>query len=208
MLRGCLRAASRKMRWLCCRRSTGPGNVRHLRNIMEWLLIMSPADNARIIEADMLPPDLLETHSTIMHPDDNNAIMTMPLREAREILSVSIFPHKSPASGGTFPRLLPLLAWSVPPCTVSSRCSVFTVMRKYRHSMLVLCSDDIRRMRRFLAHVLLFACFIVTAATALAANALPRFASLRSSEASLGGAGNALPYSLGVSPSLHAGRNH
>ena len=33
-----------------------PGNVRQLRNLMDWLLIMAPGADA--IRADMLPPDV------------------------------------------------------------------------------------------------------------------------------------------------------
>lgn len=82
-----------------------PGNVRHLRNIMEWLLIMTPGgDNNRMIEADMLPPELLETHSTIMHPDDNNAIMTLPLREAREIFERQYLSAQIARFGGNISK--------------------------------------------------------------------------------------------------------
>lgn len=81
-----------------------PGNVRHLRNIMEWLLIMSPGENGRVIEADMLPPELLETHSTIMYPDDNNAIMTMPLREAREIFERQYLSAQIARFGGNISK--------------------------------------------------------------------------------------------------------
>ena len=36
-----------------------PGNVRQLRNVIEWLLIMAPADPSQPIRADMLPPELI-----------------------------------------------------------------------------------------------------------------------------------------------------
>jgi len=63
-----------------------PGNVRHLRNMMEWILIMTPSRNGEVVQADMLPPELLETHSTISYSaDTDNNIMSLPLREAREI---------------------------------------------------------------------------------------------------------------------------
>ncbi len=81
-----------------------PGNVRHLRNIMEWLLIMTPSENGRVVEADMLPPELLETHSTIMNPDDNNAIMTLPLREAREIFERQYLSAQIARFGGNISK--------------------------------------------------------------------------------------------------------
>jgi len=81
-----------------------PGNVRHLRNIMEWLLIMSPGENGKPVDVDMLPPELLETHSTIMHPDDNNAIMSLPLREAREIFERQYLSAQIARFGGNISK--------------------------------------------------------------------------------------------------------
>lgn len=64
-----------------------PGNVRQLRNIVEWTLIMTPivgnADN--IIKSEMLPAEILNHSSIISKPEHNVDIMSMPLREAREI---------------------------------------------------------------------------------------------------------------------------
>lgn len=61
-----------------------PGNVRHLRNIMEWLLIMAPCNSGEAIKSEDLPPELFETNRVMMTPDLGNDIMSMPLREARE----------------------------------------------------------------------------------------------------------------------------
>ena len=35
-----------------------PGNVRQLRNLMDWLLIMAPGTPGESIRADMLPPEI------------------------------------------------------------------------------------------------------------------------------------------------------
>ena len=35
-----------------------PGNVRQLRNVVDWLLIMAPGEPGELIRADMLPPDI------------------------------------------------------------------------------------------------------------------------------------------------------
>ena len=61
-----------------------PGNVRHLRNIMEWLLIMASGDSSAPIKPEHLPPELFETNGSIMSPEINSDVMSMPLREARE----------------------------------------------------------------------------------------------------------------------------
>src|SRR4029077_12483741 len=34
---------------------TWPGNVRQLRNVVDWLLIMAPGENTEPVRADMLP---------------------------------------------------------------------------------------------------------------------------------------------------------
>ena len=62
-----------------------PGNVRHLRNMMEWLLIMAPGGARSSIKASMLPKDLFETNAAAIRPEVNSDIMSMPLREAREL---------------------------------------------------------------------------------------------------------------------------
>lgn len=61
-----------------------PGNVRHLRNIMEWILIMASGAANEPIKPDHLPPELFEQNRSALAPDLGNDIMSMPLREARE----------------------------------------------------------------------------------------------------------------------------
>lgn len=59
-----------------------PGNVRQLRNMVERTMILAPNDRIARIELDMLP-----TEATANDNGDQNmvgAIMTAPLREARE----------------------------------------------------------------------------------------------------------------------------
>jgi len=63
-----------------------PGNVRQLRNIIEWTLIMNPTTNcSSVIRPSMIPQDILSNSVTITKPGDNLDIMSMPLREAREV---------------------------------------------------------------------------------------------------------------------------
>ena len=63
---------------------TWPGNVRQLRNVMEWLIIMAQVGNNGEISADSLPPELIDSNITVMRPELSTDIMSMPLREARE----------------------------------------------------------------------------------------------------------------------------
>lgn len=64
-----------------------PGNVRQLRNVIEWTLIMNPpSQNAQNdIRSDMLPQDIINNSVNISKPDTNLDMMSMPLREAREV---------------------------------------------------------------------------------------------------------------------------
>jgi two-component system nitrogen regulation response regulator NtrX len=62
-----------------------PGNVRELRNIVERLLIMAPGDAKQPIRADMLPPEIGAITPTVLRWDKGGEIMSLPLREAREV---------------------------------------------------------------------------------------------------------------------------
>lgn len=58
-----------------------PGNIRQLRNVIEWILIMAPGTQRDQITVDMLPPEIRsDTSFTLGSP----SIVVMPLREARE----------------------------------------------------------------------------------------------------------------------------
>ncbi|MBI3441173.1 MAG: sigma-54-dependent Fis family transcriptional regulator [Proteobacteria bacterium] len=62
-----------------------PGNVRQLRNVIEWLLIMAEGGSDQPIVADMLPPDLKQKAAAMVHGQGVVELMSKPLREAREI---------------------------------------------------------------------------------------------------------------------------
>jgi two-component system nitrogen regulation response regulator NtrX len=59
-----------------------PGNVRQLRNVIEWMMIMSPGD--QLIQPQQLPPDLLHSINSDDGSNDTGNMMNLPLREARE----------------------------------------------------------------------------------------------------------------------------
>lgn len=59
-----------------------PGNVRQLRNVIERTMILAPNDRIARIELDMLPAET--SAADTMDDTMPNAIMTAPLREARE----------------------------------------------------------------------------------------------------------------------------
>ena len=64
-----------------------PGNIRQLRNVIEWTLIMNPPAIGSIdkIKSDMLPQEVINNSVSISKPDNNLDMMSMPLREAREV---------------------------------------------------------------------------------------------------------------------------
>ena len=63
-----------------------PGNVRQLRNVIEWTLIMNPQLTlGDRIKPDMLPQEIINNTVSISKPDSNLDMMSMPLREAREV---------------------------------------------------------------------------------------------------------------------------
>lgn len=62
-----------------------PGNVRQLRNVVDWLQIMAPGDSHEPIRADMLPSEIGAITPAVLRWEKSSEIMTLPLREAREL---------------------------------------------------------------------------------------------------------------------------
>ena len=62
-----------------------PGNVRQLRNVIDWVLIMAPGDANEPVRADMLPSEISAITPAVLRWEKSSEIMTLPLREAREL---------------------------------------------------------------------------------------------------------------------------
>lgn len=62
-----------------------PGNVRQLKNVVEWLLIMAPGGATDPLISSMLPPEIVSQTSMKGSWDVNFDIMGLPLRQAREL---------------------------------------------------------------------------------------------------------------------------
>jgi len=62
-----------------------PGNVRQLRNVVDWLLIMAPGDPREPVHAEHLPNEITAIAPTVVKWDKGSEIMTLPLRDAREV---------------------------------------------------------------------------------------------------------------------------
>jgi two-component system nitrogen regulation response regulator NtrX len=80
-----------------------PGNVRQLRNMMEWLLIMT-AGKKEAISADELPPEILSSNPALARPETNADIMSMPLREARELFEKQYLAAQIERFGGNISK--------------------------------------------------------------------------------------------------------
>ncbi|MEQ8369506.1 MAG: sigma-54 dependent transcriptional regulator, partial [Alphaproteobacteria bacterium] len=62
-----------------------PGNVRQLRNVIDWLLIMAPESGKDVISADMLPPEIGAITPPALSANGSGELMGLPLRDAREV---------------------------------------------------------------------------------------------------------------------------
>ena len=80
-----------------------PGNVRQLRNMMEWLLIMTTG-RSDAITADELPPEILTSNPVLARPETNADIMSMVLRDARELFEKQYLAAQIERFGGNISK--------------------------------------------------------------------------------------------------------
>ena len=80
------------------------GNVRQLRNVIDWLLIMAPGDAAEPIRSDMLPPEISGITPTVLQWERGSEIMTLSLREAREVFEREYLTAQVMRFGGNISR--------------------------------------------------------------------------------------------------------
>ena len=81
-----------------------PGNVRQLRNLMDWLLIMAPGGAGEPIRADMLPPEIGAAAPALFNADPAADIMALPLREARDLFETQYLQAQLLRFGGNISR--------------------------------------------------------------------------------------------------------
>lgn len=80
-----------------------PGNVRQLRNAMEWLMIMAN-DNQRAIRADSLPSEIVSATPNVLRWERGGEIMGLPLRDAREMFEREYLLAQVTRFGGNISR--------------------------------------------------------------------------------------------------------
>ena len=81
-----------------------PGNVRQLRNLMDWLLIMAPGGAGEPIRADMLPPEIGSAAPALFNSDRSADVMALPLREARDLFETQYLQAQLLRFGGNISR--------------------------------------------------------------------------------------------------------
>jgi len=81
-----------------------PGNVRQLRNLMDWLLIMAPGTTSDPIRAEMLPPEIGQGAPVLLNLDSSADIMALPLREARDLFETQYLQAQLVRFGGNISR--------------------------------------------------------------------------------------------------------
>jgi two-component system nitrogen regulation response regulator NtrX len=81
-----------------------PGNVRQLRNVIERLLIMAPGGASDLIRAEMLPADISGDAPQTLKMQRSDEIMTLPLRDAREVFEREYLMAQVVRFGGNISR--------------------------------------------------------------------------------------------------------
>jgi two-component system nitrogen regulation response regulator NtrX len=81
-----------------------PGNVRQLRNVVDWILIMAPGNIDEPVFASMLPADIGDIAPVITRPDAAQEVMALPLREAREVFERQYLEAQILRFGGNISR--------------------------------------------------------------------------------------------------------
>ncbi|HEX3499238.1 MAG TPA: sigma-54 dependent transcriptional regulator [Stellaceae bacterium] len=81
-----------------------PGNVRQLRNAVDWLLIMAPGEVREPIRADMLPAEIGAIAPAVVKWDKGGEIMSLPLRDAREVFEREYLIAQVTRFGGNISR--------------------------------------------------------------------------------------------------------
>ncbi len=81
-----------------------PGNVRQLRNVVDWMLIMAPGGAADPITIDNLPPEIVGSSTPQAEWEEGAKMMSLPLREAREIFERQYLLTQVSRFGGNISR--------------------------------------------------------------------------------------------------------
>ncbi|MCP5433522.1 MAG: sigma-54-dependent Fis family transcriptional regulator [Alphaproteobacteria bacterium] len=81
-----------------------PGNVRQLRNNVERLMILASEDDSSTISAEMLPSDVGASTPVVTQGANSERIISLPLREARELFEREYLLAQINRFGGNISR--------------------------------------------------------------------------------------------------------
>ncbi len=81
-----------------------PGNVRQLRNNVERLMILAGGDSSAVISASMLPQDVGSMIPSMPNGNGGDQLMSLPLREAREMFEREYLMAQINRFGGNISR--------------------------------------------------------------------------------------------------------
>jgi two-component system nitrogen regulation response regulator NtrX len=81
-----------------------PGNVRQLKNVVDWVLIMAPGDSDDPVRADMLPAEVGSVAPAVLRWERGGEMMGLPLREAREMFEREYLLAQVTRFGGNISR--------------------------------------------------------------------------------------------------------
>jgi len=81
-----------------------PGNVRQLRNIMDWLMIMRVHETSDFFRAEHLPTELSAHAPRALAIDPAADVMALPLREARDVFETQYLQAQLLRFGGNISR--------------------------------------------------------------------------------------------------------
>ena len=81
-----------------------PGNVRQLRNVIDWVLIMAPGSSSEPIRAEMLPPEISQGAPVLLNFDPGADVIGLPLREARDLFETQYLQAQLVRFGGNISR--------------------------------------------------------------------------------------------------------
>ncbi len=81
-----------------------PGNVRQLRNVIDWILIMAPGGYEDMVCSEMLPPDIGSIAPSGPDGEAGAEMMALPLREARGVFERQYLEAQVMRFGGNISR--------------------------------------------------------------------------------------------------------
>ncbi|MBU0858444.1 MAG: sigma-54 dependent transcriptional regulator [Alphaproteobacteria bacterium] len=79
-----------------------PGNVRQLRNVIEWVMIMAGAEEP--VQPHQLPPELVDNGAGLPPGETGENLMALPLRDAREMFEKEYLESQIRRFGGNISK--------------------------------------------------------------------------------------------------------